>query len=128
MKNTAYMTRKIFFALGTVCTLTVYDGNTNAALKRCYDRIMQIHNRMNAYDKNSEVSAINAAAGKHDVRVSDDTLLLIEHSAAYSRMTGGLYDITSRPLSQLGNKAIFVTKEKFVFATDGFSRRYANAG
>ena len=106
MHNTAYMTRKIFFALGTVCTLTVYDGDVGEALSRSKERIMQIHRRMNAYDENSEVSRINAAAGEGYVQVSEDTYRLIEQSAAYSRMTGGVYDITTRPVSALWKSAI----------------------
>ena len=101
MTGTAYMTKKIFFALGTVCTMTLYDGNIGAALQRSRDRVMEIHNRMNAFDGSSEVARINAAAGRDYVAVSEDTLLLIEHSAAFSRMTNGLYDITTRPLSAL---------------------------
>ena len=106
MTGTAYMTKKIFFALGTVCTLTLYDGHIPDALQRSRDRIMEIHDRMNAYDENSEVSRINAAAGMGFVKVSEDTFKLVVHSLAYSQMTNGLYDITTRPLSALWKVAV----------------------
>ena len=106
MNRTAYMTRKIFFALGTVCSVTVYDGSVFEALERSKARVMEIHNRMNAYDPRSEVSQINRMAGKGYVRVSPDTFRLIEQSAAYTQLTGGLYDITTRPISQLWKAAI----------------------
>ena len=104
--NTAYMTQKIFFALGTVCTLTVYDGNVNEALSRSRERVMEIHRRMNAYDPDSEVSRINATAGREYVKVSEDTFYLIDRSVYYSRFTGGRYDITTRSSSLLWKKAI----------------------
>ena len=106
MTNTAYMTQNIFFALGTVCTLTVYDGNTIKAIKRSKDRVMEIHHRMNAYDADSEISAVNALAGEGYAKVSADTLRLIEQSMMYSRLTTGLYDITTRPISYLWKTAI----------------------
>ena len=106
MTGAPYMTKKIFFALGTVCTLTLYGGDVNAALNRSKERIMQIHHRMNAYDEKSEISRINAAAGEGYVPVSEDTFRLIEASVDYSRMTNGLYDITTRPLSALWKSAI----------------------
>ena len=106
MTNTAYMTEKIFFALGTVCSLTVYDGDVYKALKRSKDRVMEIHRRMNAYDENSEISQINVLAGEGFVRISDDTMKLIEDSAEYSARTNGLFDITTRPVSRLWKTAV----------------------
>ena len=104
--RTAYMTEKIFFALGTVCRVTVYDGNAHDALERSKRRVMEIHSRMNAYDSHSEVSRVNAAAGRGFVKVSGDTFRLIEQSVRYSQLTGGLYDITSRPSSELWKASI----------------------
>ena len=106
MYGTAFMTKKIFFALGTVCTITAYDGNVYEALERSKSRVMQIHKRMNAYDEHSEVSRINAMAGRGFVSVSADTYRLIEQSIACSRLTDGLYDITTRPLSELWKASI----------------------
>ena len=106
MTSTAFMTRKIFFALGTVCSVTAYDGKAAIVLERVKTRVMEIHNRMNAYDERSEVSRISAMAGKGFVKVSADTFRLIEQSIEYSRMTGGLYDITTRPASELWKASI----------------------
>jgi len=106
MNRTAYMTEKIFFALGTVCRITVYDGNVHDALEHSKRRVMEIHERMNAYDMHSEVSRINASAGSGFVKVSDDTFRLIKQSVRYSQQTDGLYDITSRPSSELWKASI----------------------
>ena len=106
MKNTAYTTQKIFFALGTVCTLTVFGGGSLHALDRAKARVMEIHNTMNAYDPDSEISAINRNAGIDYVKVSYPTLRLIEESVVCSQVTDGCYDITTRPLSNLWKMAI----------------------
>lgn len=110
MIGTAYMTQKIFFALGTVCTVTVYDGSSHEALERAKARVMEIHNKMNAYDEHSEVSWINAKAGKGFVAVSDDTYRMITRSIAYSKLTHGRFDITSRPSSELWKASIAAKK------------------
>ena len=106
MSHSSPTTQKIFFALGTVCTLTLYTGNTEKAARRCKDRIMEIHNRMNAYAPDSEVSRINAMAGKEYVTVSPDTLRLIEDSVGYSNLTHGYFDITTHPVSALWKESI----------------------
>lgn len=110
MNSTAYMNKKIFFALGTVCTVTAYDGNSHEALERAKSRVMEIHNKMNAYDEHSEVAWINAMAGKGFAAVSDDTFRMIARSIAYSRLTDGLYDITARPASELWKASIAAKK------------------
>lgn len=118
MNRTAYMTKKIFFALGTVCTVSVYDGNAHEALERAKARVMEIHNRMNAYDEHSEVSLINAMAGKGYVAVSDDTFRMIARSVAYSKLTDGRYDITTRPASELWKASIHAKKLPGSYSVD----------
>lgn len=46
MTNKAYQTQKIFFALGTVCTLTVFGGDSLAALSKAKARIMEIDRKV----------------------------------------------------------------------------------
>lgn len=118
MQKTTYSIQKVFFALGTVCTLTVFDSEKPKALDRAKSRVMEIHNAMNAYDPNSEVSAINQNAGIGYVKVSYPTLRLIEASAAYSEMTGGAYDITTRPLSDLWKTAIRLKSLPLLYSID----------
>ena len=45
MTKTAYTTQKIFFALGVVCTLTVFGGNHLKALESAKARIIEIHEK-----------------------------------------------------------------------------------
>ena len=46
MNRTAFRTQKIFFALGTVCTLTVYGAGSLHALDRAKARVMEIDKKL----------------------------------------------------------------------------------
>lgn len=99
-------TRRIFFALGTVNSLTLYDDGAEEAVSEAVDRVHRLHDMLSAFDKNSEVGRINTNAGVSPVRVSDETLYLIKKSIRYSELTGGLFDITTKCLSDLWKRSI----------------------
>lgn len=63
------------------------------------NEIMRIfENKLNFYNKDSEISKINENAGKSFVKVSNTTFEIISKSKDYSEMTKGLFDITIAPL------------------------------
>ena len=98
--------QKIFFALGSVNTLTVFSDGLEDVLLKAKNRVYELHNKLSAFDENSEVSQINKSAGVCPVKVSDDTLRLIERSVSYSKQTNGMFDITIHTLSMLWKKCI----------------------
>ena len=98
-------TQKIFFAMGTVNTITVFE-EADEALSAAKERVKDLDIKLSAYSHDSEIYSINSCAGIAPVEVSIDTFKLIKHSIMYSRLTDGLFDITSRPLSQLWKNAI----------------------
>lgn len=57
-----------------------------------------IERRLTIYDAHSEISAINAAAGKGPVRVSAATFAVLQHAVRLSEVTGRAFDITTGPL------------------------------
>jgi thiamine biosynthesis lipoprotein len=87
--------------LGTVCTVSLYGGGTEAALDAVFARLHQIEDRMSAERETSEVSAVNRAAGSRPVKVSEDTFFVIAKGLERSRAGGGLFDITVGPLVKL---------------------------
>ena len=93
--------QKIFFALGTVNTLTVFFEGLEKALFRARYRVNELHKNLSAFDENNEIGQINKNAGARPVKVSGDTLSLIEQSISYSSQTNGMFDITVHPLSML---------------------------
>ena len=98
-------TQKIFFAMGTVNTITVFE-EADEALSASKERVKDLDRKLSAYSHDSEIFAINSRAGIAPVAVSMDTFRLIKHSVMYSRITDGLFDITSRPLSQLWKNVV----------------------
>ena len=98
-------TQKIFFAMGTVDSVTVFEP-ADEALSIIKDRVLDLNRRLSAYTQDSEIATINRNAGVRPVSVSADTFLLIEHSIRYAYLTDGCFDITSRPLSQFWKDAM----------------------
>ena len=93
-------TQKMFFAMGTVNTITVFE-DADEALSAAKGCVKELDRKLSAYSHDSEISEINRNAGISPVEVSKDTFRLIKHSVMYSQLSGGCFDITSRPLSQL---------------------------
>ena len=97
---------RIFPAMGTVCSVTVRGDRAEAAAAAVKGRIMELHEKLNAYDPCSEISRINRNAGGPFTEVSADTLQLIKRSLRFSEQTDGVFDITTTPLSRLWKDAI----------------------
>ena len=55
MNRTAYQTQKIFFALGTVCTLTAFGSGALRALDRAKARITEIDRLVNTCDPKADI-------------------------------------------------------------------------
>ena len=98
--------KKIFFALGTVNIFTYSGDGDEKAVNEAVNRGKNLHDMLSAFDENSDIGKINKNAGIKNVKVSDETLHLIENSIKYSELTGGKFDITSRPLSKIWKSAI----------------------
>lgn len=98
-------TQKMFFAMGTVNTITEFE-EADEALSAAKERVKDLDRKLSAYSHDSEIYSINSRAGIAPVAVSMDTFRLIKHSVMYSRLTDGLFDITSRPLSQLWKNTV----------------------
>jgi thiamine biosynthesis lipoprotein len=92
-----------FPALGTVNTISVSGFADEAVVYRAAERVRELHRRLSAFGGDSEISAVNAAAGKHYVRVHDDTYELVRKAKIYAGLTGGAFDPTVRPLVGLWN-------------------------
>ena len=94
-----------FPALGTQNSIKVYGYReriaAGTALKRAEERVRALHERLSVFQPESELSLLNASAGCSPVAVSEDTYYLLDQSKRYSRMSGGVFAITTRVLSAL---------------------------
>lgn len=92
---------KTNFQLDTLIKISAYGDGASEAIDAAFERIAEIDKRMNARTSDSEVTAINAAAGKNPVKVSADTFFVIKRGLYFSELSGGKFDITVGPLVNL---------------------------
>lgn len=78
---------------------------TNAATA-AWGRISQLNDRLSDYDAESELSRFSAGAPHADwVRLSDDLGRVLEAAERVSAASGGAFDVTVGPLTQLWRRA-----------------------
>ena len=105
--TTAYKTQT---ALGTVCTLQLYDYGTDALYKKLFARLDEIEGHFSPSIASSEISHLNAASGDFPVVVSDDVFYLLEKSLYFAELSGGYFEPTIGPLVNLWNVTDFNPK------------------
>ena len=74
------------------------------AVQKAWARLDEIQWRMNIYDERSDVIKINNAQGK-EVEVGADMYELLTDSVSFTKLTGGVFDITVYPLIKVWKKA-----------------------
>lgn len=87
------------YALNTIITFTVYDGNKEA-IDKAKAEIKRLEALLSVTDKNSDIYRINSSPDTF-VNVSEDTLNLIKTSLNVSENTQGIFDITIYPAVKL---------------------------
>ncbi|MCR4590231.1 MAG: FAD:protein FMN transferase [Lachnospiraceae bacterium] len=95
---------KTDFVLDTVANITIFDGmdkeDAERILEESFDEIRRYEELFSAEKEESDVSRINRAAGA-ETEVAPETAELISVSLKYSELSGGVFDITIRPVSKL---------------------------
>jgi thiamine biosynthesis lipoprotein len=89
------------FALGTICTITLYDQAKDSVYNDIFERINEIENLMSVNISTSDVSRINEAAGTGPVQVSEDVFKVIQRAVYFADLSGGAFDPTVGPLTAL---------------------------
>ena len=93
--------------MGTRIVLASYtDENTTAAtiraaLAKAFAEIVRLEGLMTTWREDSEVSQVNAKAGKQAVTVSPETFKVIERSLWISKLSEGTFDITFASMGKL---------------------------
>jgi FAD:protein FMN transferase len=83
-------------AMGTIVNVTVWSADEAGAArgaKAVFTEIHRLDDLMTTW-RDSEMFRINAAAGKAAVKVSDETLLVIDRALDVSKKSDGIFDIT----------------------------------
>lgn len=93
----------MFLALGTVNTISLTNFDDASVLKNAAVRVKELHRRLSVFRDDSDISAVNMAAGKKFVKVHPDTLLLLKEAKRFANLTEGAFDPTIRPLVKTWN-------------------------
>ena len=96
-----HVVRRAYGAMGTEIKLTAWTADEAKAAKAFdagFDEIRRIEVLMTDWERpgepESDLVRINKAAGKQAVKVSDDTLAVVEKALDMSRRSDGAFDIT----------------------------------
>jgi thiamine biosynthesis lipoprotein len=116
------------FALGTVCTINLYESGSRQLYSRIFSRIREIDRTMTAHPSKEEVKiahnntqmkiwhlldteaaetfvsgvvTINEQAGLEPVKIQNDLFEVLKKALYYAELSGGAFDPTIGPLVQL---------------------------
>lgn len=73
------------------------------AIQEAFDRMRRVDTLMSTYKKNSEISELNRQGNITDP--SKETSDVIQRAIEFSKISGGAFDITIRPLVEMWNEA-----------------------
>lgn len=88
---------KTYYDLNTVSEITLFDVNEDKGeqiLNKCGKILLNIDNTMSKTRENSDIYNINKSAGLDFVKISNDTLSVIEESIYISKESNGVFDIS----------------------------------
>lgn len=89
------------FLLDTFVSITLYGEDNESLLDKPFERITALNSSLTAFETGSDLGLIKENAGAKPVVVSEDTYNIIEKSLAYSKNSGGYFDVTIGPLVDL---------------------------
>lgn len=94
---------KTAFALNTVIKISVWGKDASVAADAALKEIRRIDGLMSAHSTSSEIYALNTAGVGKEVKVSKEVFDLIKLARDIWQKSGGAFDITLKPLSDLWN-------------------------
>lgn len=89
---------RTFFAADTVCTITLYNGN-ESDLDGAVALVNKLSADLNAKTQDSQLGKLNSLG--YSQKLSDDLAKALEYGLHYSEASGGIFDITVKPLTDL---------------------------
>ena len=86
------------FAMGTVILQRIYHGEAKSISKKVMDRLGEIEPVMTINREGGEMNSLNQAAGSDYVKLSGETLYVLNKAKTYSELSKGSFDVTVGPL------------------------------
>ena len=94
---------KTEYVLGTICTINLFDQGTEALYTETFNRLKKLETILSANRDDTNIAAINSAAGIGPVHAEPETLSILQDALAYSEKTDGLFDPSIGPLVKSWN-------------------------
>ena len=102
LKQEETKTLQIYDVFDTYSELTIVSGkNSDKILQKCNLYLHEKDDKWSVTKPDSEISALNSAAGKSAVVLSEDTIDILDKSINSSLDTNGFFDITVGALTKL---------------------------
>lgn len=89
------------FLMGTYVTLRIYDEEKEAVLEKGFNRVQDLADKLSGETQESEITAVNKAAGERSVVLSEDIYDLVRYAANYTAESKGEFDYTIGPVTDL---------------------------
>lgn len=109
---------KTFYSLGTVNCIKIFGNDDINLMNTAIKRVYEIDDIMSAFKSNSDVYKINKYAGKKFVKISKDTIKVLNNAKKFAALTNGAFDVTIKPLVDLWGigkkKILFLKKMKLI--------------
>ncbi len=96
--------RRSWQCMGTIANLTLpaeAGEQADGFVDVCEKTTEELEGRLSTYRHGSELSAISRLAGKDGVRVSDDTLEVLQSAVQYAQLSKGAFDPTVGPMAEI---------------------------
>ena len=93
--------RQTELALGTVCSVSLFDSSKQALLPASFSLISQLENKISKNIPESEISKLNRSAGVSPVVLSEPVFQLLTMAQKYSILSEGMFDVTIDPVVEL---------------------------
>ena len=98
-------------AMGTVCTVSLFENASDKLYDRIFEKIKQIENLMSTSIPNSEISKINQNAGIKSVKISQDTFTVLSCAKEIAKLSDGAFEPTIGNLVELWNINAIINDE-----------------
>lgn len=92
------------YLMGTVLDVELYGGD-QSVLERLFAEVARLERLTSRYDPATEISRLNASAGRGPRAVDPDLARLLAASVEYAELTRGSFDVTVGPLLALWREA-----------------------
>ena len=93
--------RQTELALGTVCTVSLFDSREKALLPASFSLISQLENKISKNIPESEISVLNRSAGVSPAVLSQPVFQLLTMAQKFSILSEGMFDVTIDPVVEL---------------------------